>query len=120
MISHGDWNEIQSLIRRMIGDQGDTFVQGTVIRNDPIRKVVFVKEFGDIPIPIVAHWYQVTYNTRDTSGRVLRTKTIPYSTDVDVLVPRVGDIVFIAQHLGTRSLPKCLGVIQSKNFVTGD
>lgn len=119
-ISWSDWAEIQNLIAKMIGDQGDTFVQGTVIRNDVIRKVVFLKEFGDIPIPLIAHHYQVTYTSRDASGRTVRMKTVAYSKDVEVLVPRVGDTVLVAQHLGTRSLPKCLGVIQSVNFVTGD
>lgn len=119
-LSHGEWGEIQNLIKRMIGDVGEPFVQGVVIRNDPLNGTIYLKEFGDIAIPLIAHHYSVTYNVRDTSGRIVRTKTIPYSKDVEVLVPKVGDTVLVAQHLGTRGLPKCLGVIVSRNFATGD
>lgn len=119
-LSFGDWDEINKVIAKAIGNVGEPFVQGTVIKSDPVKNVVFLKEFADVPIPIVAHHYQVTYNSRDTSGRVVRLKTIAYSNDVTVLVPRPGDIVLVAQHLGTRALPKCLGVIQSKNYIIGE
>lgn len=119
-LSHSDWTEIQNTIRRMASEVGEPFVQGKVIKVDPKNKTVFLAEFGDTPIPLVAHHYQITYNSRDSAGRTVRVKTNPYTTDVDVLVPRVGEIVLVAQHLGSRALPKCLGVIQSTNYVVGE
>lgn len=117
MLTHPEWNEIYTVIKKMIGDLGEPFVQATVIKSDAARKVVFCKEFGDVPIPIFAHYYQVKYTYKDNAGRTIIQKTPAYSPDVEVLVPKVGDIVLIAQHLGSRSLPKCIGVLFSKNFV---
>ncbi len=119
-LTHGDWNEIHNAIRKGVADTGEAFVQGVVIKSDAINKVIYLKEFGDTPIPIVAHHYQVKYLARDDSGRKIILKTLAYSADVEVLVPRIGDIVLVAQHLGTRALPKCLGVIMSRNFVQVD
>ncbi len=119
-LSFNDWAEIHNVIRKTVADTGEPFVQGKVIRNDLINKLVYLKEFGDTPIPLVAHHYQVKYLSRDSSGRIIILKTVAYSADVEVLVPKVGDIVLVAQHLGTRSLPKCLGVIMSRNYIQAD
>lgn len=119
-LTNADWREIQKFVGKMTASGGEPFVQCKVIGIDISRNVVFAKEFGDIPIPIVAHYYQVTYSSRDASGRVIRLKTQAYSKEVEILLPQIGDTILVAQHLGTRALPKCLGVIQSKDFVVGD
>lgn len=129
MITNDDWREIQKYVERRLAESGEPFVQGVVVKNDPIKKLVWLKEFGDQPIPCISFDYQVKYYYREPYGnttavgnavnsRISTRKTKPYSKEVEILVPRVGDIVLVAQHLGSRRLPKCLGVIKSKNYVT--
>ena len=119
-LTNADWAEIQKLVSRVVSAGGEPFVQCKVVGIDISRKVVFAKEFGDIPIPMVAHWYQVTYSSRDAAGRVVRLKTQPFSKDVEIILPAIGDTILVAQHLGTRALPKCLGVIMSTNYTVED
>lgn len=124
-LDHNDWREIQSLVSRLVAQQGEYFVQGKVVKNDPKRKLVWLKEFGDQPIPCVSFDYQVKYYVNTSSGfvggdQITPRKTRPYTPDVEILVPKVGDIVLVARHLGSRRLPKCLGVIKSSNYVSAE
>jgi hypothetical protein len=78
-----------------------------------------MKEFGDTPIPVVAFNHES--KTRDTvyNGTVNQAQIRKNPTTV--AMPKKGDLVLVAQHFGTSRLPKCLGIIQGKNFiVTGD
>ncbi len=115
-LSFRDWDEIYAAIRKVVGDQGEPFQQVKVIRSDPVNKLVWAKEFGDTPIPLFTNYYQISYTYKD-GGRTVIGKTVPYSNNVEVLVPKVGDIILVAQHLGSRVLPKCIGVLASKNFI---
>jgi len=116
-LNNSDWAAIQDLVNRMITRVGEPFLQGKVIKTDPIRKVVFLKEFGSVPIPIVSFDYQVKYSFKETSGATTIKKTKAYSEEVEILTPRVGDTVLIARHYGSSRLPKCLGVIKSKRYI---
>lgn len=104
-------------VNKRVSQVGEPFVQGKVIRVDTARKVVFLREFGSIPIPLVGFDYQVKYNFKEPSGSVTIKKTKAYSGDVEILTPRVGDTVLVARHFGSSHLPKCLGVIKSKRYV---
>jgi hypothetical protein len=44
-------------------------------------------------------------------------KTIQKAT---VRVPKVGDTVLVARELGTRRLPRCLGILQGKNWISAE
>ncbi len=116
-LTNADWREIESFVARVLSRSGEAFVQGKVVRTDTARRVVFLKEFGDTPIPLIGFDYQVKYSYTEPSGSTTVRKTKAYSNEVEMLVPKVGDIVLIAQHYGTRRLPKCLGVIKSKRYV---
>jgi hypothetical protein len=116
-LSHDDWREIQRLITSMVSQQGETFTQGKVVKSDQQKKLVWLKEFGDQPIPCIAFDYSVKYYYEDASGNLIPRKTNAYSKEVEMLVPRVGEIVLVARHMGSRRLPKCLGVIQSTGYV---
>lgn len=122
MLSQSDWREIESFVNRIITRVGEPFIQGKVIKVDKARKVVFLKEFGDTPIPIIGFDYRVKYSFKEPSGTTTIRHTKAYSSEVEILVPQVGDIVLVAQHFGTRRLPKCLGVVKSKRYieVSGD
>ncbi len=133
-LGHGEWRAIQDLVADMIEGKGEYFVQDIVVKSDPINKLVWTKEFGDQAIPLFTFDYQVKYydsevtgaSTTGTSPGPYTTtvskkrsphKTKPYTKEVEVLVPRKGDVVLIARQLGARRLPKCLGVLKSKNFI---
>ena len=118
--SQSEWNAIEQLVNRMLTSVGEPFIQGKVVKNDPVRKLVWLKEFGDTPIPLIAFDYQVKYYDQDSLGVTRVKKTPAYSKDVDILVPKVGQTVLVAQHFGTQRLPKCLGVIKSRNFVQSE
>lgn len=131
MITQDDWREIQRYVNRVLSQQGQSFVQGVVVKSDPKNNLVWLAEFGDQPIPLISFDYQVKYYYNEPTGNTtavgtavgsaMKTrKTQAYSKDVEVLCPRVGDMVLVAQHMGSRRLPKCLGVIKSKKYVTGD
>lgn len=115
-LDFNDWREIQKLVGRMLAEKGEYFIQGIVIKNDETNKLVWLKELGDQPIPIIAFDYRVTYYY-DTAGQTTKKKTTPYSREVEVLVPQVGDMVLVAKYFGSRRLPKCLGVIKSKDYL---
>jgi len=126
--THDEWREIQNMVNRAIEGQGEYFVQDIVVKSDPIRKVIWTKEFGDQAIPLFTFDYQVKYyqnksveNTGAPNYTPITTmfpkKTTAYSKEVEVLTPRKGDVVLIARHMGARRLPKCLGVLKSKNFI---
>jgi len=128
--THDEWREVQNMVNRVVEGQGEYFVQDIVVKSDPIRKVIWTKEFGDQAIPLFTFDYQVkTYDSEVTgvSGsspgpynvdkKKTPRKTKAYSKEVEVLTPRKGQVVLIARHMGARRLPKCLGVLKSKNFI---
>jgi len=117
MITNSDWRAIQEFVDKRVTRGGEPFVQATVIRVNQTNKTIFCKEFGDTPIPLLSFDYQVKYMFKETTGAVTIKTTKAHSEEVEVLVPRVGDTVLIAQHFGSRRLPKCLGVIKSQHFV---
>lgn len=130
-LSHDDWREINILIKRVMSEIGEPYVQGVVVKNDPINKLVWLKEFGDQPIPMISFDYQVKYYYNEPFGNTTAVgsgvnaqtkarKTNAYSKEVEVLVPRVGDTVLVAKYMGSRRLPKCLGVLKSTNYVTNE
>ena len=127
-LSNDDWREIEKLVTRVVSQVGEPFVQGKVVKNDPVNKLVWLKEFGDQPIPCIGFHYRLKYyDTRPkgnvVAGQPVKTERKPvrtpdYSRDVEILVPRVGDVVLVARHFGSRRLPKCLGIIKSKKYVS--
>jgi hypothetical protein len=127
-LSHGDYGEIQKLINKAIGQQGEYFVVGRVIKSDNIKKLVWLSEFGDQPIPIIGFDYQVKYYYVEPFGvttavgaavnkRTAVRKTTLYSKEVEILVPRIGELVLVAKHMGSDRLPKCLGVVKGVDYV---
>ena len=112
-LTDGDWKRIQNAIAGFSRTQpSDFFVQGEVVKVDSIRKVIFMAEFGDQPIPIFAFNYDVKTLDTQKNGRTKVRMSIAHPR-----LPKKGAIVLVAKHMGTRRLPKCLGVLRSKNFV---
>jgi hypothetical protein len=108
-ISHEEWQSIDRRIADLA--RPSEFVQGKVIKVDKKRNVIFLKEFGDQPIPLYAFEYTVKYYDIDNFGRMQVRKTT-----AKVILPKKGDMVLVAKQFGSRRLPKCLGVLRSINF----
>jgi hypothetical protein len=118
-ISEPEWNSIRSLTEKVAaeisGTRMDYFITGTVIKNDPKKKLIWLREFADQPVPVVGFDYQVKYYNITQSGQtVVRKETISPS------VPKVGQVVLVARELGVSRLPRCLGVIQGKGWISGE
>lgn len=117
-LNQSDWREIQKYVNQLFAQSGEAFAQGAVVKNDAVKKLVWLKEFGDQPIPLISFDYRIKYYVPDGLGNSVAKKTAAHSDEeVEVLVPRVGDIVLVARHMGSRRLPKCLGVIKSTGYV---
>lgn len=127
-LSQADWREIQAFVTQIVSQHGETIMQAKVVKRDTKNKLIWVKELGDQPIPLLAFDYRVTYYYNEPYGntttvgsavnaRMKKRKTKDYTKEVEVLTPKVGETVLIALHYGARRLPKCIGVIKSKNYV---
>lgn len=111
-ISDGEWVSIRALVESLVGKKGEYLVTGEVIKRNTDDKTVFLAEFGDQPIPVVAFDYRVKYYDTDETGTVNVRNVI-----AEVQVPQIGDTVIVARELGVNRLPRCLGVLKGKNWI---
>lgn len=122
-IDHDAWRSIDRRIDEKIAAQGGpAFVQGVVIKTDIKNNLIWLQEFGDQPIPLFTFDYDIKYYDTQpvgnvTSGSPVPVKVVPTKAVVTPKCPKVGDIVLVAQQYGSRRLPKCLGVLRSRNFI---
>lgn len=119
-LDRGDWAMIDRRINEL-AQNAPQFAQGVVIKADAKKNLVWVSEFGDQPIPIYTFDYDIKYydtrpNGNVTSGQPVPTQLLRQQAIVTPKCPQVGDIVLIARQYGSRSLPKCLGVLRSRDF----
>jgi hypothetical protein len=130
-LSSGVWNAIYDAIARGQRHREVTF--GKVVRRDEAKKLVWLEEFGAMAIPLV--YFGFTFEHFDTepignvtSGQPVNTqktlrrdvtKTNPHY-QVQVMVPRVGQIVCVLNPAGTRRFPMCIGVIQGTDYWQGE
>jgi len=117
MISEREWAVLHGVVEKVVakvaGRRQDYFTTGTVIKSDTKRKLVWLKEFGDQAVPIVAFNYDVTYYDTDSTGVVHKKKA-----RATVRVPKRGEKVVVASEWGIRRLPRCIGVIQGKGWMS--
>jgi len=127
-ITEPEWASVYTMIERVVGNISGRldsyFVTGKVIKRDVANKCVYLKEFGDQPVPLVGFDYTVKYYDETPNGTtaVASGNSQPYKTrvktvDVTVSVPKVGQSVLVIRELGTSRLPRCVGVIQGKNWI---
>lgn len=109
-LQQADWESIYNAIRTTIPAHEVTY--GKVVKRDARKKLVWLSEYGDQPIPIVAFNQTVTIHDETPTG--IKVKTVK----IDVEVPKVGELVVVLRQMGERRLPKCIGVVQGKGFVT--
>lgn len=97
----------------MLGKKGEYFITGTVIKRDEATKVVWLAEFGDQAIPLVALDYEVKFYDTDQTGKVIQK-----FAKVRPLVPQVGQTVVVARELGSRRLPRLIGVLEGTGWIS--
>lgn len=121
MLEHSDWFSIEREIDRQVrASSSPVFAQGEVIKADASRNLVWLKEFGNQPIPLFVFNYEVKYYdtvpTGIDSNNQITTQLRVKKAIVKPMCPKVGDIVLVAKQFGSRRLPKCLGVLRSVDF----
>jgi hypothetical protein len=98
-----DLNRVQDLIEN--GAMPSEVVYGRVVRRDEHKKLIWLKEFGDQPIPLVAMRAKVKIFDTTPTGTQIKTAEVIYE------VPKIGELVVVLRQLGSRRLPKCVGVV---------
>lgn len=116
MITEPEWASIGNLVTRIIGQRVPrrNFITGKVVKNDTNSKLVWIKELGAQPIPVVGFDYDVKSYDTDSSGNV----NVRHSTATPK-VPKVGQMVVVALELG-EAIPRCLGVVQGQNWIVSE
>lgn len=112
-MNEGDFKSVRALIDKVLGQKGEYFVTGKVIKRDVPNKLVWLAEFGDQPIPLVGYDYQINYYDTTSTGAVVPKKAI-----ASPMLPKIGQTVVVARELGSRRLPRLLGVLQGINWIS--
>jgi hypothetical protein len=115
VISEGEWASIRALVEKVstqVTGGRRNFISDKVVKRDVTKKLVWLSQFGNQPIPIVGFDYEVKYYDTNSSGTVN-----PKKTTISPAVPDVGDTVLVVLEMGEQSLPRCLGKIQGRNWV---
>jgi hypothetical protein len=111
MVTLEEWNSIYAAIQKEISQSTNFFSQVEVIKVDEERKLIYASEFGDTPIPLVGFRYTASYYNDNGSSVSLKKST----TEPDL--PKVGDLVLVARNLGSRRMPRCLGIIFGREYI---
>jgi len=119
LISETEWHSIGAYIEKIAGQvcgkRQDYFTTGQVIKVDIPNRCLYLAEFGDQPIPIVAWNYTMDYYYEDQSGNITkRTGT------ARVIPPKIGDTVVVIREFGTRRLPRALGMLLGTNWIVAE
>lgn len=117
MISESEFQSIRQMIEDVVpqiaGTRRDYFVTGQVIKVDKKNKLVWLREFQAQAIPVISFDYDVTYYDTDNNG-IVRRKV----TKATVRMPRVGQTVVVAMEMGLSRLPRCLGIVQGRGWIS--
>lgn len=126
-ITEPEWQSIRALIEVVsaeVSGNRNFFTTGKVIKRDTEQKLVWIEDFGDQPIPLVAFDFEINYYDETPQGTtaVAAGNAQPYAVTkkkvmAKVQVPKIGETVLVARELGSRRLPRCLGVIMGKGWI---
>jgi hypothetical protein len=127
-ITDAEWGGIADLAERVAVQTAGTklsyFVTGTVVRSDQDTMCVWLKEFGEQPIPIVGFKVEVTYYDETPAGTKAPSvgSDSPYKltkkkAKVKTLVPDPGQLVLVVREMGETRIPRCLGVILGTDWI---
>lgn len=110
-LTDNDVETIWRMIEQKIPQNEVTY--GVVTKRDTRRRLIWLTEYGDQPIPIVGLNY--TVKVYDDNGTNVTVKTY----EVTPQVPKVGQTVVVLRQMGSRRLPKCVGVVLSSGGYQG-
>jgi hypothetical protein len=121
-VTDEEWASIANMIDRTIatniGRRRDFFMIGTVNKRDTKNNLIWIKEMKDVRIPIFTFDYKVVYYDESPRGAAVSGyKTYKKEAEVTPKLPEIGDEVLIAKEMGNDLLPRCLGVLRSKNWI---
>jgi len=121
-ITNEEWlsiaTHVEREVGRLIGRRRDYFLITVVTKRDTVNNLIWVPELTDQPIPLMAFDYDITYYDESPRGaQVGSYRTYKKPAEVKVKCPKVGETVLIAREMGSDFLPRCLGVLRSKNFI---
>lgn len=118
---------VEQIVKDMVGTKRSYFITGTVIRVDELNKCVYLAEFDDQAIPIVGFKQRVTFydetpqgTNYGTAGSSASFNTTKKTVIAEIVMPKVGENVLVVREMGANHLPRCLGVILGKNWVTAE
>jgi hypothetical protein len=113
-------NLVELEVGRLIGRRRDTFIVCAVKRRDQRKKLVWVREFGDQPIPLVGFRQIIEYYDESPRGTVCSFMTYRKTgITMGMFVPEIDDLVLIVRDMGYDGHPYCLGVIESVDYIQG-
>lgn len=125
-LSRQIWNGIADLVGRNRGQREIYFVK--VARADAKKNLIWVKDFGELAIPLVSHGYSFAYYDtipvgNVTSGQPVDTNFIRREDktntnknfQTEVICPKKGDLVVVLDPWGAKRFPVCIGLIQSSS-----
>jgi hypothetical protein len=122
MLDEADWESIYRAINSAVTPS--EIVYGRVIKRDTKRLLIWIKEFGDQPIPlvgfngIVSHFDTIPEGNIVDEGLDVDMKTVKKTQWIEHEVPRIGQTAVVLRQFGRRRLPKCIGIILSKGDFT--
>ena len=104
-LNEREWDSIYAAIRST--NPQNEVVYGRVVKRNVAKKVIYLSEFGDQPIPLVA--LNAVAHVYDETPTGVKKKTVK----IEFEVPKVGELVVVLRQMGERRLPKCVGVVQT-------
>jgi hypothetical protein len=111
-------NLVELEVGRLIGRRRDAFIVCAVKRRDQRKKLIWVKEFGDQPIPLVSFQHIIEYFDESPRGTVCSFMTYRKTgVTIGTFVPELDELVLIVRDMGYDGHPYCLGVIQSVDYI---
>lgn len=111
-LSRSVWNAVADLARRSQTPREVYFSE--VSRADPARNLVWVKDFGDTSIPLVAFDSSFAYYDTIQTGEVVR-RDDPTNENYQTktVCPKKGDLVVILDPWGAKRFPICVGLLHA-------
>jgi hypothetical protein len=106
-------------VGRLIGRRRDSIITARVIKADVRKRLIWVKEIPDQPIPVVAHDHDVTYFDESPRGTSGGGTYITYTKQATsrVRCPNEGELAVITREMGSDGWPKCIGVVHGYDYI---
>lgn len=108
---------IWSVIYKYINKQSarTEFMFAKVVKRDESNKLVWVREFGNTPIPLVGFKTGFRYYDTQSDGTVI-VRDDQAGVNANVVVPKKNTLVVIVKPYGNFEKPICIGEVFSTGY----